>query len=232
MVEYIQPREPTQQSLDAMIERAHAFRIIKGGVSGGRALGSEILLEGRGEKMLTDLQHFLQIAGTTNSCFCNGDLGMEFLDASANRLAAISVHHWTAIRWREWRCDSLLADAFGLVKWLATHGVQYPLFFNWRAKDSQREEGKKVARAVLDGRITVRDAVSKLFTLASTDIIADEKDKGLVIAFESETKDLPTGDIRKLWAPYALELKDAEFARVEERWKKGFLEVCKKIADA
>jgi len=27
-------------------------------------------------------------------------------------------------------------------------------------------------------------------------------------------------------------MKDAEFARAEARWKKGFLEVCQKIAEA
>ena len=232
MVEYIQSQEPTQQSLDSMLDCAHAFRVIEGGVSRGQPLGTNVLIEGHDEKMLTDLREFLQIAGPTGSCFCHGDLGIEFLDESGNRLAAISVQHRYAIRWSAWTCDATLVDVLGLVRWLAAHGAQYPLFQNFRAKDSQREEGKKVARAVLDGRITVREAVSKLFSLASTDAIADQKDKGLIIAFKRETENLPAGDERKLWDPSALEMKDAEFARIEGRWKKGFLEICKKIVEA
>ena len=35
---------------------------------------------------------------------------------------------------------------------------------------------------------------------------------------------------RKLWAPYALEEKDAEIARAEGLWKTQFLEACKRMA--
>jgi hypothetical protein len=232
MVEYIQRQEPTQRSLDTMLERVHSFRVIERGVSGGRPLGKKILLEGSDEKILTELRHFLQIVGPQDMCFCDGHLALEFLDESGNRLAAISVQHRSAIRWSEWTRDATLADAFGLLKWLAANGVEFPLFRNLKETDSQREEGKKVATAVLDGRIAVREALPKLFALASTDAIAEEQDKGLVVAFESEIKDFPAGDVRELWAPYALAEKDAEAARIEERWKKGFLEVCKKIAEA
>jgi hypothetical protein len=86
MVEYIQSQEPTQQSLDSMLDCAHAFRVIEGGVSRGQPLGTNVLIEGHDEKMLTDLREFLQIAGPTGSCFCHGDLGIEFLDESGNRL--------------------------------------------------------------------------------------------------------------------------------------------------
>jgi hypothetical protein len=144
MVEYIQRPEPTQQSLDAMIERAHAFRVIEGGVSGGQPLGNKILIEGRGEEMLTDLRHVLQVVGPTLSFLCHGKLGIEFLDESGNQLAAIGVQNRSAIRWNAWKCDAALADALGLMKWLAAHGVQYPLFLNFKATDSQREAGKKV----------------------------------------------------------------------------------------
>jgi hypothetical protein len=118
------------------------------------------------------------------------------------------------------------------VKWLAAQGVEYPLFFaNSKATDSQREEGKKLARAVLDSRVTVREAAPTLFALSRTDVIAEERDKALVLAFESETEHLPIGDVRRLWAPYALEMKDAEFARAEARWREGLLEICKKLAE-
>jgi hypothetical protein len=214
--------EPTQKSLDTMIERARAFRIIKGGVSGDRPMGTEILLEGRDEKMLADLRHFLQIAGAENPCFCSGDPCIEFLDESGNRLAAISIQHRTHIRWSAWGLDANLVDGFGLMKWLVANGVTDPC----------RERAKKVARAVLDGQIAVPEGVGELRHLADPTAIDDEKDRTLIIAFAIEIPFIPIGDVRKLWAPYALEMKDEELARAEARWQKGFLEVCKRIAES
>ncbi len=61
---------------------------------------------------------------------------------------------------------------------------------------------------------------------------AEIRYEGTIIALESEIKDFPRGTVRVLWAPYALAMKDAEAARIEERWKKGILEACRKIAEA
>jgi hypothetical protein len=83
----------------------------------------------------------------------------------------------------------------------------------------------------LDGRTTVLEAVRELHPLAYTDAIADEKDRTLIIAILSETDHLPIGEVRKLWAPFALEMKDAEIARCEELWKPQFLEACKRIVE-
>jgi hypothetical protein len=213
---------PTQQSLDTMIERARAFRIFKGGVSCGRPLRNEILFGGRDEKMLADLRHFLRIVGRQNPCFCSGDPCIEFLDESGNRLAAISIQHRTHIRWSAWGFDATLVDGVGLVKWLAANGVT----------DPHRESAREVARAVLGGQITVPEGVRRLHDLADPAAIDDEKDRALVIAFAREIPFIPTGDVRKLWAPYALEMKDEELARAEARWQKGFLEACKRIAKA
>jgi hypothetical protein len=99
-----------------------------------------------------------------------------------------------------------------------------------RASESERQRAREIAAAVLDGRTTVLEAVRTLCPLAHTDAIADEEDRTLVIAIESETDDLPVGEVRKLWAPYALEVKDAEIARAEELYKAQFLEACKRIA--
>jgi hypothetical protein len=220
MAEYIQPPGPTQQSLDTMIERAHAFRVIKGGASGGRPLGNMVLLEGRDDKMLADLRHFLQIVGPQNPCFCSGDPCIEFLDESDNPLDAISIQHTTAIRWRAWGFDATLVDGFGLMKWLAANGVT----------DPGRERARKVARAVLGGQMTVLEGVRGLRHLADTAAIDDEKDRALIIAYAIEIPSVPVGDVRKLWASHALEMKDEELARAEARWQKGFLEACKRIA--
>ena len=97
------------------------------------------------------------------------------------------------------------------------------------ASESERQRVREIAQEVLDRRTTILEAVRKLYPLAHTDAIANEGDRTLVIAIESETDDLPIGEVRKLWAPYALEAKDAEVARCEELWKPQFLEACKRI---
>jgi len=100
-----------------------------------------------------------------------------------------------------------------------------------RALESERQRAKEVAAAVLDGRTTVLAAVRELYPLAHTDAIADEEDRTLVIAIESETDALPVGEVRKLWATDALEAKDAEIASAEELYRAQFLEACKRIAE-
>ena len=101
-----------------------------------------------------------------------------------------------------------------------------------RASDWERQRAREVAEAVLDGRTTVLEAARELVSIAHTDAIANEEDRILIIAIESETDDLPIGEVRKLWAPYVLEAKDAEIARCEELWKAQFIEACKRIVEA
>jgi hypothetical protein len=103
-------------------------------------------------------------------------------------------------------------------------------FIDRPASESERRKAREVAQAALDGRITVLEAVRALVSLAHTDAIADVGDRRLIIGIESETDDLPVGEVRKLWAPSVLELKDAEIARCEELYKPHFLEACKRIA--
>jgi hypothetical protein len=97
------------------------------------------------------------------------------------------------------------------------------------ALESERQRVREIAQEVLERRTTILEAVRKLYPLAHTDAIANEDDRILVIAIESETDDLPIGEVRKLWAPYALEARNAEIARCEELWKPQFLEACKRI---
>jgi hypothetical protein len=87
-----------------------------------------------------------------------------------------------------------------------------------------------VAQAVLNGRTRVLEAVRELVPLAYTDAIAHVDDRRLIIGIESETDDLPVGEVRKLWAPDALRVKDVEIARCEELYRPQFLEACKRIA--
>ena len=101
-----------------------------------------------------------------------------------------------------------------------------------RASEWERQRAKELAKAVLDGRTTILEAVRQLVSLAHTDAIANEADRTLVIAMESETDSLPIGEVRKLWAPDALLEKQPQIERAEALWRKEFLEVCKRIAGA
>jgi hypothetical protein len=101
-----------------------------------------------------------------------------------------------------------------------------------RASDGERQRAKELAEAVLDGRTTILEAVRELVSLAHTDAIANEADRRLIIAIESETDSLPIGEVRKLWAPDALKAKQPKIERAEALWKPEFLEACKRIAGA
>jgi hypothetical protein len=102
-------------------------------------------------------------------------------------------------------------------------------FIDRRAWESECQQARDVAQAVLDGRATVLEAVRALVPLAHTDAIADVEDRRLIIGIDSETDHLPVGEVRKLWAPYSLKSKDLEIARCEELYKSRFLETCKRI---
>jgi hypothetical protein len=130
MVEHLKSTapQPSQRSLDATLDRARVLRIIKGGVSGGRSLGTEMLFEGRDEATLQSLRQALRIVESPGGhCMCHGDPAIEFLDESSNRLAVIGVHHGRSIRWSAWKDDAVLVDGCGLLEWLAVRGVEYPL---------------------------------------------------------------------------------------------------------
>lgn len=81
-------------------------------------------------------------------------------------------------------------------------------FIDRRAPESERQRARDVAQAVLDGRSTVLEAVRALVSLAHTDAVAEVEDRRFIIGIESETDHLPIGEVRKLWAPYALKEKD------------------------
>ena len=105
-------------------------------------------------------------------------------------------------------------------------------FIDRQASDWERQRARDLAEAVLDGRITVLEAVRALVSLAHTDAIADVEDRKLIIGIESETDHLPVGEVRKLWAPYALKEKDVEIARAEALYRNDFLEACRRIANS
>ena len=105
-------------------------------------------------------------------------------------------------------------------------------FIDRRASDSQRRKARDVAQSLLDGRITALQAARALVSLAHTDAVPDVSDRRLIIAVESETDDLPVGEVRNLWAPSALQEKDIEIARAEGLYRDDLLHACERIVIA
>jgi len=104
-------------------------------------------------------------------------------------------------------------------------------FIDRQASESDHLRAKEIAKAVLDGRTTVLEAARELVSVAHTDAIAELEDRRFIIGVASETDHLPVGEVRKLWAPSALEEKDIEIARAEELYKADFLETCRRIVN-
>jgi len=104
-------------------------------------------------------------------------------------------------------------------------------FIDRRASESDHRRAREIAQAVLDGRTPVLEAARALFSVAHTDAIAEFEDRRFIIGVASETDHLPVGEVRKLWAPDALEEKDVEIARAEELYKADFLETCRRIVN-
>ena len=102
-------------------------------------------------------------------------------------------------------------------------------FIDRRATEADHLRARDVAQAVLDGRTTVLEAVRQLVSLAHTDAVAELEDRRFIIGIESETDQLPVGDVRKLWAPDALKEKDVEIACAEEAYRADFFETCRRI---
>jgi hypothetical protein len=97
------------------------------------------------------------------------------------------------------------------------------------ASDWERQRVKEVARAVLEGQLSILEGTRALRPLAFTDAIANESDRNLIIGIESETDHLPIGDVRQLWAPSALAEKDHEISRCEALWKEDVLAACRRM---
>jgi hypothetical protein len=93
-----------------------------------------------------------------------------------------------------------------------------------------REKVQHIAQGVLDGQTGVIDAARTLvLLLRRSPELASKEDFNLVRAIESETDDLPLGQVRELWDPAALANKDREIARCESLWRDEVRAACGRI---
>jgi hypothetical protein len=91
---------------------------------------------------------------------------------------------------------------------------------------SNRQKVVAIAQELLDGRIGVIDAARQINAFRGDRVALDEFDPDFVtfLAIDSETDDLPVGDVRRHWAADALAQKDLEIARSDELYRSQALE--------
>ena len=84
----------------------------------------------------------------------------------------------------------------------------------------------EVAQAILDGRVGVIAGARQIHDLCCGHYGLDESDPDIrtFVGIESETDDLPIGEVRQYWAPDALAKKDAEIARCEALHRQSALD--------
>ncbi len=120
---------PSQHSLDAVLNEVTQMRLIDGGMYNGKVLGTQVLLNIADPSSIEALCHSLNIIEdqkTFGHCMCLGDYVIE-LYKEQDIIAAIGLHHGRSIRWDSWKYDALLQDGMQLLNWLANRGVKAPL---------------------------------------------------------------------------------------------------------
>jgi len=99
----------------------------------------------------------------------------------------------------------------------------------------QWEEHCRMIRAraldLIAGRMSVVEAARAISKLAHWSGLKDDPDLAIFAAIDSETSTLPLGEVRKYWAPHALEREDVEIAKAEDLYRPIAFESAKKLAD-
>ena len=115
---------PSQRSLDVMFHKVTRVRVLDGGVSNGKAIGKDVLLDIADTQSIATLRDCLVIDEdrSIGHCMCLGDPAIEFY-AGWRRTATIGIHHGRSIRWDAWKHDALLLDGRRLLTWLAEQGA-------------------------------------------------------------------------------------------------------------
>jgi len=118
--------KPSQVSIDELLTKTHAVRVLEGGNCHREGEERRLLAETSEPAALASLRATLQIVDPGEHCIhcmCCGDPSLEFVAADGSRLALISIHHGKSIRWQEWRSDARLVDGVALAVWLAERGI-------------------------------------------------------------------------------------------------------------
>ena len=142
--------DPSQRSLNAMLNRVTRVRMLDGGVSGDRPLGEDVLLDvadSESIEMLRDSLAIVEERSTFGHCMCLGDYALQFY-AGRRNIATIGLHHGRSIRWNAWKYDALLRDGQRLLTWLADQGAAAPL----EAYEQDRRRAEEYRQAAIRWR--------------------------------------------------------------------------------
>jgi tetratricopeptide (TPR) repeat protein len=124
-----QAPDPCQRDLDELLPRVNRVRAVASGMSRGRVLGTEIILDTSDPQALARFRKTLRILedpGTFTHCGCLGGPTLE-LFADQELVATIGLQHGHSIRWAHWKHDARLRDGEALTDWLTRHGVEASL---------------------------------------------------------------------------------------------------------
>ena len=91
---------------------------------------------------------------------------------------------------------------------------------------TSQQKVAQIAQAILDGRMGIIAGARQIRQFCGGHIGLDERDPDLntFVGIDSETDDLPIGDVRQSWAPDALAQKDFEIARCEAIYRESAME--------
>ena len=83
-----------------------------------------------------------------------------------------------------------------------------------------------VAKGILNGDIGIIAGARQLSRLRFHSRTEKDSDILFFVGIDSETDDLPLGDVRRHWNPEALMIKDEELRRYESRLKEQAFRAC------
>lgn len=138
---------PSQSTLDALLNQVNRVRVLDDGTMDGKAIGSTVLLECSDTPSIAMLHTCLAIvedARTFGHCMCLGDNAIECY-RDQELIATIGLHHGHSIRWDVWKHDAQLRDGQALLKWLADRGVSSPLQA-YQAQQQRAEEARQATK--------------------------------------------------------------------------------------
>jgi hypothetical protein len=99
-----------------------------------------------------------------------------------------------------------------------------------QSDERTRQQVRQIVDALLAGRIGAILAARMLLPfIHADDSLASTEDRNLIIGIDSETDDLPVGDVRAEWDPGVLAEKDREIAKCESHWGESMKRACERI---
>jgi tetratricopeptide (TPR) repeat protein len=121
--------DPSQRDLDQMLATITRVRVVSSGVSRGKAMGTEVVIDRADAGALAALRKSLRIVEdprTFSHCGCLGGPTLE-LFAGEQLAATIGLQHGHAIRWSNWKHDARLREGKLLSAWLTDNGLDLDL---------------------------------------------------------------------------------------------------------